>query len=493
MIISFASVAILLVLAIVFRDQIDVGAAWISMIIKGYLGWFYMLLTFVFMVFLIFLAFSRYGNVILGDPSQKAEFSSVSWYAMLFSAGMGVGLMFYGGAEPLIHYLQPPFGQPKSQAAIEVSYALAAFNWGLNAWAIFTLCALGVAYFGFRRRKKYLMSSSTVEMLGSPKGRYLWKVFTDSVSVLAIIFGIATSLGMGVLQIASGLKYAYGIEATQGLGYGIILLAMTVCFLASATTGLEKGIKYLSNFNMILALLLLGFVFLAGPSLKILDTFVECLGQYFQNIIQWSLATGAHSTNYKTYVGDWPVTIFAWTIAWAPFVGVFIARISRGRSIREVILGSLIMPSMLCIFWFSTFGGSVMDLVFNQPGTGLEELVLKDKTLALFVLLEHLPLTAVTQFLSILLLFVFLVTSADSATFVVAMMTTEGDLDPGMNIKLVWGILISSITLILLIGGGLEALQAASLVFAIPFSVVLLGVMVSLYVRLSFLYRAPRV
>jgi glycine betaine transporter len=203
--------------------------------------------------------------------------------------------------------------------------------------------------------------------------------------------------------------------------------------------------------------------------------------------------TGTLSPNYKQWVGEWPVTIIAWTIAWSPFVGVFIARISRGRTLREVILGSLIVPTGFCLLWFSVFGGSVLHIVMTDPSSGLEQLVLQDKTIALFVLLEKLPWTELTHFTSILLLFIFLVTSADSATFVVAMMTTEGDLDPGMKIKMLWGGIIAMITLTLLTGGGLEALQAASLVFAIPFAIVLIGVMISLYIRLSYQLSAPRI
>jgi len=493
MILSISLVVILLIACFVWQESIDTFAAVVGNGIKQYLGWFYLLLSFIFLVFLVYLAFSRYGHVVLGDPEAEPEFSNTSWYAMLFSAGMGVGLMFYGGAEPLIHYLNPPEGVPKSLEALKMSYALCAFNWGLSAWGIFTLTALGVAYFGFRRRKKYLMSSSTIELIGGKRWRYSWKVFTDTVSTLAIVFGIGTSLGMGVLQMATGLNRCYGISADNGWGYGIILTLMTICFLASATTGLKKGIKILSNFNMVIALLLLGFVFLAGPSLKILDIFVESIGQYLNHLVHLSLDTGASSAQYKEYVGDWPVTILAWTIAWAPFVGVFIARISRGRTLKEVILGSLLMPSLLCMFWFATFGGSVMELFMNHPEMELGKLVMADKTAVLFELLESLPLTGITQFLSILLIFVFLVTSADSATFVVAMMTTEGDLDPGIKIKLFWGFVIASFTLLLLTGGGLEALQAASLVFAIPFSIVLIGVMASLYVRLSCQLSAPRV
>jgi glycine betaine transporter len=323
--------------------------------------------------------------------------------------------------------------------------------------------------------------------------RFAWKIFTDTVSTLAIIFGISTSLGMGVLQIATGMNYVYGLPSQTTIGYFIILLSMTICFLFSAATGLKKGIKILSNINMILAGLLLFFVFLTGPTMHLLDTFVETIGRYLSNIIELSLVTGTLSPGYKEWVGEWPVTILAWTIAWSPFVGVFIARISKGRTLREVILGSLIVPTGFCMFWFSVFGGSVLHIVMNDPTTGLEQIILQDKTVAIFILLENLPWTAFTHFLSILLLFIFLVTSADSATFVVAMMTTEGDLDPGMKVKMLWGGIIATITLILLAGGGLEALQAASLVFAIPFSIVLIGVMISLYIRLSYQLSAPRI
>lgn len=422
----------------------------------------------------------------LGDPDVAPEFSNVSWYSMLFSAGMGVGILFYGAAEPISHFLSPPAGTnlAKTAEAGRMAMVYSAFHWGLNAWAIYVLCAVGVAYYGFRRRKKYLISSSIVNVVDNPSVRSKLKGIADLVSTLAVVFGVSASLGLGILQIASGLKYTYQWDFSNSTGYLMILGLLTCLFIASATTGLDKGIKILSNLNMLVAIALMLFVFFAGPTLFILKLFVDTLGQYIGNVFQLSFKVAPFTAEYGKWMGDWTLSYFTWWIAWAPFVGIFIARISKGRTIRELITGALVLPTIFSIFWFSVFGGSALFLE-TSTSNGIGALVQKDVTVAFFALLQQFPLSDVTSSIAILLLFTFLVTSADSACFVISMMTTEGDLDPSFKIKVFWGLILATITAALLIGGGLDALRAAALVFAFPFSLVLVLIAFSLFIRLN--------
>jgi glycine betaine transporter len=410
---------------------------------------------------------------------------------MLFSAGMGVGILFWGAAEPVTHFMNPPVGVAETAGAARRAMTLSAFHWGLHAWGIYCVCAVGVAYYGFRKRKKYLISSSIMDVSQSPAVRRTLKVTTDLVSTLAVIFGVAASLGLGLLQIAGGLEHVFSIDAGGNLGYFVIIAAMTGLYIVSSSTGLQRGIKILSNLNMIVALLLLGFVFLAGPKLFNLKLFVDSIGQYLQALPSLSFKVDPFVESYEVWMRDWTLTYFSWWIAWAPFVGIFIARISRGRTIRELILGSLIVPALFCLLWFSVFGGTALyGELFGNSVVG--DAVSADVTTSLFVFLEELPLSGVTSVVSIVLLFTFLITSADSATYVISMMTSEGDLDPSGRMKIMWGLVLAMLAYLLVIGGGLEALQAASLVFAFPFSLVLILVAVSVTFRLSIQIRGKR-
>ena len=480
------------VAALVFTGSVKTFAVQISFFMTQNFSWFYVLISTCFLIYLIFLAFSPFGNIVLGDPNERPEFSTFSWCAMLFSAGMGVGILFWGAAEPVHHYVLPPVAEPGTPLAAKMAMAFSAFHWGLHAWGIYTVCAVGVAYYGFRKRKRYLISSCIMDVSRNPRIRGVLKLVADLVSTLAIIFGVAASLGLGLLQIGGGLKFVFGWPAETNLGYFIIIAVMTVLYIVSSSTGLQKGIKILSNVNLSVALLLMFFVFLVGPKIFILKLFVDSIGQYLHYLPMLSFKVDPFVKSYEAWMQDWTLTYFTWWIAWAPFVGIFVARISKGRTIKELILGALIIPSVFCLLWFSVFGGTAMYMeVFG--GNGIGDIVKTDVDAALFAFFDRLPWSRLTSIISIVLLFTFLITSADSATFVISMMTSEGDLEPKLGLKLLWGIVLAALCYLLVIGGGLNALQAAALVFAFPFSIVLILIVVSVTFRLSIQMSRKRV
>lgn len=472
-------------------DRLAELAAVAKVFVSTNLSWFYILLSSGFLVFLAYLSFSRFGTVVLGDPQDRPEFSDVSWYSMLFSAGMGVGLLFWGGAEPLTHFLSPPTAEPGSVQAAQQAFVLTSFHWGLHGWGIYTLCAVGVAYFGFRKRKKYLLSSSVVDLFDNPRLNQALKIFSDLVATLAVIFGVAASLGLGTRQLAQGLEYVFGIPANNPTGYFAILGMVTALFIVSASTGLKKGIQILSNVNMALAVLLLLFVFLVGPKILVLKIFVETLGRYTSSLFQLSFKVAPFTPAYDAWMADWTLSYFTWWIAWAPFVGIFIARISKGRTIREMIPGSLLVPTLFSVLWFSVFGGNALFLEQQNPGQ-MGPAILEDPTVGLFAMLRHYPGYYLVSGVSLVLLATFLVTSADSATFVIGMLTTEGDLDPRMGTKVFWGAMLAAVTGLLLRGGGLEPLQAAALTSALPFSLVMILMAFSVRLRLSIQVKGKR-
>jgi len=500
MILSLIFLAIFIVWALLYAKGLEHISEDIQSFMSKNFSWFYILASSGFLIYLIYLVFSRFGNVVLGDPGEKPEFSNFSWYAMLFSAGMGTGLLFWGGAEPLSHFLHPPVGTGGTAESARQAMVYTSFHWGLHAWAIYTVAAVGMAYYGFRKRKKYLVSSSVMDVFENPKINQVLKIFSDLVSTLAVVFGVAASLGLGITSIYKGLEWAYKLDISKAVGYVGILVLLTFFFIISASTGLKKGIKILSNINMLVAIVLMVFVFIVGPKLFILKVFVDSIGQYLGQLFQLSFQIAPFTPRYEKWMANWTLSWFTWWIAWAPFVGIFIARISRGRTIKELILGSLIIPAIFSILWFSVFGGCALYLEIYTPdgiGTLLQT---EGETVALFALLKQYPIPLITSAIAIFLLFTFLVTSADSATFVISMMTTEGDLDPGLGMKILWGVIIAAVTLILLISGiknpsadPFGSIKAAVLTFAFPFCLVLILITISVYIRLSMQVKQKRI
>jgi len=444
-------------------------------------GWFYLLATFGFLIFCFYLAFSRFGRIKLGSDDDEPEYSTSTWFAMLFSAGMGIGLVFWGVAEPVSHFLTPPMEiAEQSPEAARTAIRFAFFHWGLHPWAIYAVIALALAYFQFRKGQKGLISSTFLPLLGErihgPFGKLI-----DTLAIIATAFGVATSLGLGTLQINGGLTHLFSLPGNLNVQLGIIGV-ITVLYLISATTGLDRGIKILSNTNLVIAIILLAATLFLGSTSFVFDIFTTTIGSYLQNIVQMSMRLTPFTQG--TWVGSWTLFYWAWWIAWAPFVGMFIARVSKGRTIKEFIVGVLLVPSLLSFLWFAVFGGNALhqEMFENLP---IAEAVSSDITSALFISLENLPAGTLLAGLATLLIITFFITSADSATFVLGMLSSEGRLDPPNKIKITWGILQSLIAGVLLYSGGLQGLQTASIVTALPFAVIMIFMCISLYKALD--------
>lgn len=441
-------------------------------------GWFYMLITAFFVLFVIVLAISPYGKIRLGKPDDKPEFSWISWVGMLFAAGIGVGFVFWGVAEPVLYYLDTPVGyEPETREAAIAGLRYGAYHWALHPWAIFSIVGLTLAYVQFRKGRPALISSAFYPFLGRKTDGKIGQTI-DILAVLATCTGVATTFGLSAMQITGGLSFLTPIPNNAFVQI-IVIIIVTILFMFSAARGIDKGIKILSNINIAVAGLLLLFILFVGPTLFIAESFVTTLGGYISNVIPMSLTLTPFSES--EWLGTNTIFFWAWHISWAPFMGLFIARISRGRTIREFMGGVLIVPSLLAILWFTTFGGTALNIEMFGSG-GLAELVTGNVELALFATLAELPLSAITSILSVLLIFIFFITSADSATYVLGAMTSKGSLNPSMRVKLTWGLLIAGTASVLLLsgGGGLDALQTASLIAALPFSIIMLFMVVSI-------------
>lgn len=443
--------------------------------ISVHFGWYYLLIVSLFVVFCFYLIFSRYGKIRLGKQQDRPEFSYPTWFAMLFSAGMGIGLVFYGVAAPVSHYIgTPPTADPGTRKALEDSLRVTFFQYGIHAWAIYAIVALILAYFTFRRGKSALVSS-TLEPLFGDKMKGGWGKVVDVVAVFATIVGVATTLGFGATQINGGFTYLFDVKSTFWVQI-VIIIVVTALFMLSAYSGLGKGIKYLSNANMALGAILFAATLILGPTTYILNSFTNTLGAYIQNLPTESLRISPNSDTEHQWVMDWTIFFWAWWIAWAPFVGIFIARISKGRTIREFLSGVLIVPSVVSFLWFATFGASGINI--QNHGGHLANL--PDEQM-LFGMFDQLPFGLILAILGIMLIATFFITSADSATFVLGMQTTGGSLTPSTVVKFVWGIAQSVIAAVLLYTGGLQALQNALISAAFPFSLIMILMVLSFY------------
>ncbi|MFD1926753.1 BCCT family transporter [Sporosarcina siberiensis] len=432
-------------------------------------GWFYLLTVFIIVLFLAGLAISKYGAIRIGGDEERPEFPFFTWIGMLFSAGFGVGLVFWGVAEPMSHYFSPPIlgTEPQSAEAGRAAMGYSFFHWGISQWAIFGIVGLVIGFLQFRKKKDGLISTALEPLLGKNKKM---KIGIDSFAVIATVMGIATSLGLGILQMSGGLESVFNIKSTFSIQL-IIIVIVFISYMISSLSGLNKGIRYLGNFNLGLAITMLAFFFIVGPKVFILESFTLAIGDYITNFIPYSFRLQPYQGG--TWVRDWTIFYWAWTIAWSPFVGAFVARVSKGRTIREFIIGVMVIPPVFACMWIATLGGTALYSDLNN-GTKIAEAVDVDITSAIFQTFQHMPFTGLMSALAILLIFTFLVTSADSATYILASMTTNGSLMPPLIVKMVWGFLMSAIAAVLLYAGGLEALQSASLVAALPFTVLLL-------------------
>ncbi|MGV3656272.1 MAG: BCCT family transporter [Noviherbaspirillum sp.] len=439
-------------------------------------GWLYLWTVLGLVIFALFLAVSRYGNLKLGGEDDEPAFSLGSWFAMLFAAGMGIGLVFWGAAEPISHYnAAPPGVLPGTPEAANAAMRYSFFHWGLHPWAVYSIVALAIAFFQYRRQRPALISETISALPWRPVRRLAG--LSNGLAVIATAFGVAASLGMGALQINSGLEAAFGLPVSQTAQIGIILVT-TALFITSAVSGVDKGIKWLSVTNMVIAALLMLVILLVGPTIAIIDTLTNTLGSYISDIVRMSLRMTPFRES--SWVGGWTVFYWAWWISWSPFVGQFIARVSHGRTIREFIFGTVLVPALLAFLWFSVFGGTALYMEIWQ-GVPISEAVQKDVSTALFVMFDAMPLGFIMSVAATILVLIFFVTSGDSATLVLGMMSTGGNPDPPARVKIIWGSLVAGIAMSLLLAGGLEAVQTATIVFALPFVFVILLMVVSLW------------
>ncbi len=475
--VSLLLVGAFVLLGIALPESLDRATAFVHSAIIEHFGWVYLLAAFGFLLFALGIAFSRYGLIRLGADDEKPQYSYFGWFSMLFAAGMGIGLVFWGVAEPVSHYLNPPeyiAGESGAAAAFAMRYSF--FHWGVHPWAIYIVMSLAIAYFSFRRGMPPLISSCFYPVLGDRIDGVIGKTI-DILAVFATVFGIVTSLGLGALQIADGLRAVLPVPGGTGTTL-VIIAVVTVMYMASSVTGLDKGIQMLSRTNVLVAVSLLAFVLIVGPTSHILNVFTTTLGEYLSGLVSMSLSTNPFE-GYQ-WTRSWTLFYWAWWISWSPFVGLFVASISRGRTIREFVLGALIVPVLLTFVWFAVFGGTAIALEQNVD-PGFASRAVAEVSSALFFLFEYLPLTPVLTGLAVVLLTVFFVTSADSATFVLAMMTSGGTLQPSTSRKLLWGVVQSSAAAVLLLSGGLEALQRMAIIAALPFTIVMVVMTVSLY------------
>lgn len=478
--IALVAILLIVILSLLFSSNIESFTETIRHALSYNAGWFYLLVVLFLVGVCLILLLSPAGKIRLGDPGSRPEYSTISWIAMLFSAGMGIGLVFYGAAEPLSHYaISAPEAELYSQEALKDAFKYSFFHYGIHAWAIYAIVGLAIAYFQFRKKESTLLSSTLKPLFGNAVEGNLGKVI-DSLTIFATVIGVATSLGSGAIQINSGLNELLNIPQNFKVELIIIVVA-TVLFMASALSGLDKGVKTLSNLNMILAVLLMIVALIMGSSIKMMDTFTETLGLYLQDLLRMSTRTGAGNPNQQEWINKWTVFYWSWWLAWSPFVGVFIARVSKGRTIREFVSYVLLIPSIFSFLWFSIFGVLSID-AFSQDSS----IIGKPFSQLLFAAFEKYPMAWLMSLLAIVLVFSFFITSADSATFVLAMQSEGGSLHPNNRIKVIWGVLVSAIAAVLLRAGGLDVLQNVLIIAAFPFAILLVLVTVSLMKELNY-------
>ena len=437
-----------------------------------YFGWGYLLTMNAFVIFCIMMACSRFRNVRLGNPEDRPEHSNISWFAMLFSAGMGVGLVFYGAGEPLIHFQNTPFGaEPGSIQAARDAMQISFFHWGLHPWAGYAVIAMPMAYYQFRRNSPGLISSLFIPIFGQKAVDGWFGKFIDVLAIFATLAGITTSLGLGTLQLNSGLNEIGGIDKTTMIQVTIIVI-LAVLYTGSAVLGIDKGIKFVANLNLIICLALMVLLFFVGPSLPILESLMTGIGDFVSGLVKESFMMAPYGGKYADHLKNWTLYYWAWWIAWAPFVGSFVARISRGRTIGEFVAGVLIVPALGSFTWFAIFGTSALHLQLVK-GIDIATQVTKDISVGVFALYKYYPLGFIMSVTMLVLITTFFVTSANSATFVLSMYSNHGDLNPSKSKMGVWGVLMAALAIVLLMTGGLQNLQTISLTAAPPFAIIM--------------------
>ena len=439
--------------------------------VVGHFDWFYTVAVTLFLAFLVLIAFSRYGDIRLGPDDAVPDFSFISWTAMLFAAGMGIGLMYFGVGEPLQHYLKPPTQTGGTPAAAREAMQVTFFHWGFHAWAIYGTMGLVLAYFGFRYNLPLTLRSGLYplfkERINGPIGHGV-----DAFALVGTIAGIATTLGYGALQLAAGLNKVTGWDtSTPAFRIGVIAVVVLLAGI-SAVSGLDRGVRRLSEFNLTLSFILLGFVMIAGPTVFLFQALSENIGSYLSGLMDMSLRTFAYEPPREDgWFGGWTVLYWAWWISWSPFVGMFIARVSRGRTVREFIVSVLIVPSLACTLWMTVFGETAIGQVVRD---GYEAARDAELPLQLFMMLDALPLAQITSFIAIILVVVFFVTSSDSGSLVIDVISAGGKVDAPVPQRVFWAVFEGLVAIALILGGGLVSLQAMAVSTGLPFAIVLL-------------------
>lgn len=465
-------VTLLLVIGTISNPELagEVFSSTLAFITTNF-GWFYMLSVAFFLVFIVGIAMTPWGSIKLGPDHAEPQYSFPAWFAMLFSAGYGIALLFFGVAEPVLHYASPPAGAAQTVDAAKQAMQIAFFHWGFHIWAIYGLTGLVLAYFSFRHGLPLSMRSALYPIIGEriygPIGHVV-----DVFAILGTLFGIATTLGLSVTQINAGINYLWPsipISINVQLIAIAIITGLAIC---SVVAGLDKGVKNLSLLNMVLAIGLMVFVFLVGPTIFILETFLQNTGSYLNNIIERTFNLQAYSRS--DWIGNWTLFIFGWTIAWSPFVGLFIAKISRGRTIRQFVFGVMFVPTIFTFLWFSVFGDTALHLIMVEGYTSLISDVQADNAIALFKLFELLPMTSIASFLAVVLIITFFVTSSDSGSLVIDSLAAGGALRTPVWQRVFWASIEGLVAGALLLAGGLSALQTMTIASALPFAIIMM-------------------
>ena len=472
--VSLIIVGIIAVWSVAFNDSFTVVANAAFKVLTTDFGWLYLISMIIFFGFIVYFAFGKYGKIRLGSDDSRPEYSNITWFGLLFGCGMGVGLVFWGVAEPLTYYLNPTDGiEAASQASANFAFENFFMHWGILPWANYAVIGLALAYFMFRKNKKGLLSVMLEPLIGEKLANgWLGKV-VDILGVFATVAGVVTSLGLGTLQINAGFNYLFGVPINLVVEI-IIIIIVSFLYIGSAVSGLDKGIKIISDTNLYVAIGLLAVCFIVGPKVETLNAFVNGMGQYIGNFIPTALKINSYSDN--SWFGSWRLFYWAWFIAWAPFVGVFVARISKGRTIREFVLGVVLVPTIASCIWGAVFGNLGINL--GEKGLmAIEKLQEAVATLevGLFVVLGQYPLGFILSLVALVSLCAFFVTSANSGVYVLSMLSTDGAINPPNGRKILWGVIQSVMAIGLLMAGGLKPLQTISLVAAFLFIFVMLG------------------
>ncbi|MDS0900560.1 BCCT family transporter [Morganella morganii] len=441
-------------------------------------SWFYILAVALILLTVAYLGLSRFGEIKLGPDHSQPQFSYLSWFAMLFSAGMGIGLMFFGVAEPVMHYLAPPVGDAQTVQAAREAMEITFFHWGLHAWAIYAIVALILAFFSYRHGLPLTLRSALYPLIGEriygPMGHAV-----DIFAVVGTVFGVSTSLGFGVLQVNAGLAHLFGLPVSPAMQV-ILIVIITGLATLSVVSGLDKGIRILSELNLSLAGILLLLIGILGPTVLLLKSFVQNTGAYLSDIINKTFNLYAYEPQSTEWLGGWTLLYWGWWLSWSPFVGMFIARISRGRTIREFVTGVLFVPAGFTLLWMTFFGNSAIFLIRDKGAEMLAQIVQEDVALALFQFLNYFPFSSVLSFVAMLMVIVFFVTSADSGAMVVDTLASAGEIHTPVWQRIFWAFLMGAVAITLLLAGGLTALQTMTIATALPFAIILLIAIVGL-------------